>query len=229
MGGTELLCFGFFVVLLSGGSVEGYKNYTVGDSLGWYDKLEKPDVDYQKWVAGKDFSLGDFLIFNTDNNHSIIQTYNFSTYRACDYSGDDITEWSTTDPSAATVRPATVAVSLVKQGMTYFFSGDYDGEQCRHGQRFKINVTYGQGLPPSLKNIDAPAPANPDAENPDSAPDTVVSSSFDHPINSTDAGDDENDGSVKKHSGCSYVSIRDRVLASVLGCFLVLLGVCRIL
>lgn len=43
------------------GSVSAYKNYTVGDSLGWYDKLQKPNVDYQKWVLGKTFSLGDFL------------------------------------------------------------------------------------------------------------------------------------------------------------------------
>lgn len=45
----------------SGSSVEAYKNYTVGDALGWYDKLGKPSVNYQKWVAGKNFSLGDFL------------------------------------------------------------------------------------------------------------------------------------------------------------------------
>ena len=51
-----LLVFVFF-----SGYVEAYKNYTVGDSLGWYDKLQKPDVNYQKWVAGKNFSLGDFL------------------------------------------------------------------------------------------------------------------------------------------------------------------------
>lgn len=54
----------FFVLLSFSGSVvvvEAYKNYTVGDSLGWYDTLEKPNVNYQKWVAGKNFSLGDFL------------------------------------------------------------------------------------------------------------------------------------------------------------------------
>jgi hypothetical protein len=49
------------VLLSFSGSVEAYKNYTVGDALGWYDKLEKPSVNYQKWVAGKNFSLGDFL------------------------------------------------------------------------------------------------------------------------------------------------------------------------
>lgn len=50
-----------FVLLSFSVSVEAYKNYTVGDSLGWYDTLEKPSVNYQKWVAGKNFSLGDFL------------------------------------------------------------------------------------------------------------------------------------------------------------------------
>lgn len=42
-------------------SADAYKNYTVGDSLGWFDNLEKPTVNYGKWVAGKNFSLGDFL------------------------------------------------------------------------------------------------------------------------------------------------------------------------
>jgi hypothetical protein len=29
------------LVLMSGGGVEAYKNYTVGDSLGWYDNIMK--------------------------------------------------------------------------------------------------------------------------------------------------------------------------------------------
>jgi len=35
------------------GSVGAYKNYTVGDSLGWFGNLEKPIANYQKWVAGR--------------------------------------------------------------------------------------------------------------------------------------------------------------------------------
>lgn len=42
-------------------SVQAYKNYTVGDSLGWYDNQEKPNINYQKWASGKNFALGDFL------------------------------------------------------------------------------------------------------------------------------------------------------------------------
>lgn len=49
------------VILLLGSRASAYHNYTVGDALGWYDRLQEPQVNYQKWVAGKNFSLGDFL------------------------------------------------------------------------------------------------------------------------------------------------------------------------
>ncbi|XP_034687225.1 blue copper protein-like [Vitis riparia] len=174
------------------GCVEAYKNYTVGDSLGWYDNLHEPSVNYQKWVAGKNFSLGDFLIFNTDNNHSVVQTYNFTTYKHCDYENaleNDTYQWSATDPSATNPVAVTVAVPLMKEGMTYFFSSDYDGWQCKHGQHFKLNVSHGQGLPPSLKDPadEAPGPVAPDSgDEGDSAPDTVVPANFNDPKQEND-------------------------------------------
>ncbi|KAF5745005.1 putative copper ion binding protein [Tripterygium wilfordii] len=201
--GLSLLSLGFSCILLLisfTGSVQAYKNYTVGDSLGWYDNSQKPKLNYQKWADDdKIFSLGDFLIFNTDNNHSVVQTYNFTTYKLCDDDdalSTDTTEWSVADPSATATYPVTVAVPLVKEGMSYFFSGDYDGDQCKDGQHFKINVTHGQGLPESLKSPSeqAPAPNSPDVDNADSAPDTVVNSDFNHPH-------DEDEDHVKKDSG----------------------------
>lgn len=58
----KILCCLLVLVLLSfSRSAEAYKNYTVGDSLGWYDNQEKPSVNYQKWASGKTFGLGDFL------------------------------------------------------------------------------------------------------------------------------------------------------------------------
>ncbi|KAM7513856.1 hypothetical protein LguiA_003439 [Lonicera macranthoides] len=191
---SVLLCI---IISRSGVGVEAYKNYTVGDSLGWYDTLEKPSVNYQKWVASKNFSLGDFLLFNTDTNHSVIQTYNFTTYDECNYEDaldNDTVQWSSADPSNTSPHPVFVAVPLLKQGLTYFFSSDYDGEQCQNGQRFKINVTYGQGLPKSLRdpNSDgAPSPAKPISGDDESAPDTLVPSNFDHPHES----DDDNEAS----------------------------------
>lgn len=81
-----------------------------------------------------------------------MQTYNVTTYKRCDYNdaeADDTTEWSA--PAQPTAK-VSIAVPLVKEGMNYFFSGNYDGRQCRHGQHFKINVTHGRGLPESLKH-----------------------------------------------------------------------------
>ncbi|GFP97088.1 hypothetical protein PHJA_001852900 [Phtheirospermum japonicum] len=202
--GDGLIWVGVLVVVLSyyfPGKVEGYKNYTVGGSLGWYDTLENPKVDYQKWASNFNFSLGDFLIFNTDNNHSVIQTYNFTTYKLCDYSDapdNDTIEWSSADPSSTTPRPISVPVPLVRVGLTYFFSSDYDGEQCQNGQHFKINVTYGQGLPRSLKSPsdDSPGPVGPQAGDDDSAPDTLVPSNFDNPKDTSDDGESEPSKSV---------------------------------
>lgn len=134
-------------------------------------------------------------VFNTDSNHSVIQTYNITTYKACDYDDaedDDTIQWATGEP-AVTTQPVSVAVPLVKEGMTYFFSSDYDGEQCKNGQHFKINVTHGQGLPNSLKSPStdsSPAPSS--SADDDSVPDTVIPSNFNNPV-----GGDE----VKQASG----------------------------
>ncbi|CAD5182492.1 unnamed protein product [Musa acuminata subsp. malaccensis] len=180
-----LLIICCLVTLLSCQGTVAYKNYTVGDSLGWFDSLMKPAVDYQKWAAGKSFGLGDFLFFDTDKNHSVVQTYNATTYEQCNYDdaeADDTTEWSATAPQYSS-DPVTVPVPLLKVGTTYFFSGNYDGEQCQHGQHFKINVTYGQGLPESLRSpSEASAPASPE----DGGADTSVPANFDHPKDTDD-------------------------------------------
>ncbi|KAB1227486.1 Cucumber peeling cupredoxin [Morella rubra] len=214
-----------FVLLSFSVSVEAYKNYTVGDSLGWFDTLEKPSVNYQKWVAGKSFSLGDFLLFNTDNNHSVIQTYNLTTYKRCDYEDaqdNDTTQWSSSDPSAATPHPVSVAVPLVKEGMNYFFSSDYDGEQCKNGQHFRINVTHGQGLPKNLESPaeESPGPISPNAGDEGSVPDTVVPSNFNNPHDET--ADNEASGST---SLSMYWKLKDRTV----NWFLVLLGIACLL
>ncbi|PIA59972.1 hypothetical protein AQUCO_00400687v1 [Aquilegia coerulea] len=219
------------VLLLSSCStfVEAYKNYTVGDSLGWYDNSEKSTIDYQKWASGKDFSLGDFLMFNTDSNHSVVQTYNITTYTNCDSDDadtDDTILWSEAEPSAIATRPVTVSVPLLKEGVTYFFSGDYDGDQCKHGQHFKINVAHGQGLPKSLKDpsMEAPSPMSPDDEDSTPTPDTVVPSNFNHP---KDITGNDNDNNVKKTSGSTSLQISLRYMNlfnKLSGLLVVLLG-----
>ncbi|CAN0905301.1 unnamed protein product [Linum grandiflorum] len=201
--------------VVRGGAV-AYKNYTVGDSLGWYDISEKASADYQKWADSHNFSLGDFLIFNTNTNHSVIQTYNLTTYQQCNYDDSqqvDTTQWSSGDPSNTATNPVTVAVPLLKEGPNFFFSGDYDGDQCRSGQRFKIAVAHGKGLPNDLKppSEQAPAPNSEDVNNEDSAPDTTVPADFTHPkgqgpataTDSDDADSDSEDDDKKATSSPS--------------------------
>ncbi|CAL5190432.1 unnamed protein product [Lathyrus oleraceus] len=203
------------------GSVGAYKNYTVGDSLGWFDKLEKPTVNYQKWVAKKQFSLGDFLIFNTDSNHTIVQTYNFTTYKQCDYDDaqdKDTLQWSSGSQPNGEVTPLTVAVPLLKEGPTYFFSSDYDGEQCKNGQHFRINVTHGLGLPKSLLPDDSPSPASPVSGDDDSAPDTTVPSNFNNPK------EDKDDDKTSDEKSGSYSVLKYAQLYNKFYVFLVLLG-----
>ncbi|KFK43170.1 copper ion binding [Arabis alpina] len=193
-------------------SADAYKNYTVGESTGWFDIQERPSANYQKWADSKSFSLGDFLIFNTDSNHSVVQTYDFKTYKECDYNnGEDnsTTEWSGSNPSATSPVPVSVYVPLVKEGSNYFFSGNYDGEQCEFGQHFMINVTHGQGLPPALSSPDeddetAPGPGQSSQQGDDEvAPDTIVPANFDHP---KDIEGDDDDKVVKGSKSSSSIT-----------------------
>ncbi|KAJ6755037.1 hypothetical protein OIU79_027621 [Salix purpurea] len=215
----RVLSFSCLLLLLPSflGSVGAYKNYTVGDSLGWYDATMKSNVNYQKWADGKNFSLGDFLIFNTDSNHSVVRTYNITTYRLCDYDNsvdNDTVQWAYTNPSNTLTQAVTWAVPLLKEGPTFFFSGDDDGEQCQNGQHFKIAVSHGKGLPDSLKDPSDQAPA-PNAADYGSTPDTVVPFDFNNPH--------EQDTDVKKDSGS--ISLHVKNLDMKLNGILLLLGI----
>lgn len=118
----------------------------------------------------------------------------------------------------------TVAVPLVKEGTTYFFSSDYDGEQCQNGQSFQINVTYGQGLPKSLKNnpnyvVDSsPSPASsPSSGSDDATPDTVISTNFSNPKGSATSDNDDGGDNVKATSGSVSVLILQNFSTSFVG------------
>lgn len=143
-----------------------------------------------------------------------------TTYKGCDYDDaleEDTTQWSSSDPSSTSPHSVSVPVPLLRVGLTFFFSGDYDGEQCQNGQNFQINVTYGHGLPPTLKTRpsdgerQAPAPVSPE-----SAPDTLVPSNFDNPQNVSDDDATTTDESSKAISRSAF--------SNVFGFFLILSG-----
>ncbi|PAN20860.1 hypothetical protein PAHAL_3G416000 [Panicum hallii] len=139
-----------------------YRNHTVGGADGWFfdAKANASSGNYSGWANGETFYLGDYLIFKTNDNSSVVHTTNATTYDLCD---------PTDDLGPATYiygggggggggleQNNTIPVPLVQEGTNYFFSDADDGAQCQKGMRFEIKVEHGRGLPPSLKN---PPPA----------------------------------------------------------------------
>ncbi|KAG9445193.1 hypothetical protein H6P81_016533 [Aristolochia fimbriata] len=173
------LVHGFFILLAllvacaSGQSTSppGYANHTVGGSAGWFfnSTTETPSANYSIWAQSLKFNLGDYLVFNTNSNHTVVQTYNETSYRNCD-AGDDESDG---DVSVYTGgegfgQPALIAVPLTKVGSNYFFSGADDGDECEHGMKFEIKVNQGRGLPPSLNQPPPPPYKDPSQSPPDS-------------------------------------------------------------
>ncbi|XP_076904429.1 blue copper protein-like [Bidens hawaiensis] len=65
------------VVTGAGPCTEGTK-YIVGDDKGW-----QQGVDYNAWVQGKDFRVGDILVFDLTFNHCILVVDEDGINRCC--------------------------------------------------------------------------------------------------------------------------------------------------
>lgn len=136
-----------------------YTNHTVGGAAGWLFNAatNTSSTNYTSWSNSQAFSLGDYLIFNTTSNQTVVQTLNETTYRSCttdDSSGNDTSVYEGGNNSFD--QALTVEVPLIFEGVNYFFSDADDGEQCQRGMAFQIVVSHGQGLPPSLNQPPPP-------------------------------------------------------------------------
>ncbi|KAL3611436.1 hypothetical protein D5086_002456 [Populus alba] len=112
-------------------------------------------------------------VFNTDSNHSVVQTYNFTTFKSCDYDdsvGNETVEWSSTNHPTPSHRQSRIS---------------------------KITVSHGKGLPDSLKDPSDQAPA-PNAADYGSTPDTVVPFDFNNP-HDQDTDVKKDSGSISLH------------------------------
>ncbi|KAI6702638.1 hypothetical protein NL676_011774 [Syzygium grande] len=135
----------------SSSAAAAYTNYTVGGNFGWFfnEATNATSGNYSAWAASQTFNLGDYLLFNTNTNQTVIQTYNLTTYQACstdDASGKDTFQYG--GGSEHFGEALSVAVPLTLEGPNYFFSDADDGAQCQDGMRFEIDVKHGAGLPP---------------------------------------------------------------------------------
>ncbi|KAL2477926.1 early nodulin-like protein 18 [Forsythia ovata] len=169
-------------LLINGATSDGtskYTNHTVGDSAGWFfnSTTNKTSTDYSAWAAKQTFNLGDYLIFNTITNQTVIQTYNKTTYDSCTM--DDALDSDTFQYGGGSNKfgeTLTISVPLTIESAQYYFSDADDGEQCQHGMAFEIKVGHGLGLPPSLNQPPPPpyAPPPVPADEEQSPPITVV-------------------------------------------------------
>ncbi|CAN4125734.1 unnamed protein product [Withania somnifera] len=184
MASNMVILFLVAVVLFFNAAVSqstGYTNHTVGGPAGWFFNIttEKASADYSAWAAKQTFNLGDYLVFSTSTNQTVIQTYNETTYRNCtaDYASDDTFQYQGGNDEFG--KAMTIAVPLTIEGEQYYFSDADDGTQCLKGMAFEIKVGHGIGLPPSLNQPPPPRYVEPPSatEEAESPPITVVISS----------------------------------------------------
>ncbi|XP_031267790.1 cucumber peeling cupredoxin-like [Pistacia vera] len=165
---TFLLNLTVMAVLITTVASQQYTNHTVGSSMGWlFDaKNNISATNYSSWASNQTFNLGDYLIFNTTTNQTVILTYNDTTFNNCttdDASDDDTFQFSGGNSEFG--KSLTIAVPLTVVGPNFFFSDAEDGIQCQRGMAFQILVNHGLGLPPSLNQPPPPpyvAPPSPD-------------------------------------------------------------------
>ncbi|XP_022759521.1 cucumber peeling cupredoxin-like [Durio zibethinus] len=137
----------------------GYTNHTVGGDAGWFfdSNTITSATNYSSWAANQTFNLGDYLIFRSSTNQTVIETYNETTYRSC--VTDDASDTDTFQYGGGNTdfgQSLTIAVPLTIEGTNYYFSDADDGIQCQQGMAFEILVNHGIGLPPSLNQPPPP-------------------------------------------------------------------------
>ncbi|KAH7849337.1 hypothetical protein Vadar_016490 [Vaccinium darrowii] len=131
-----------------------YANHTVGGVAGWLfnDTASTSYANYSSWAANQTFNRGDYLIFYTSANETVIQTYNKTTYQSCStvdaLINSDTFQYHAGGDLFGSLE--TIVGPLTIQGPNYFFSDADDGVQCEHGMAFEIIVDHGLGLPASL-------------------------------------------------------------------------------
>ncbi|GMJ15656.1 blue-copper-binding protein, BLUE COPPER BINDING PROTEIN, SENESCENCE ASSOCIATED GENE 14 [Hibiscus trionum] len=126
--------------------------YTVGDSSGWTVPSNGASF-YQTWANGKNFMIGDILVFNYVSGIHDVLEISRSSYQQCNASNPILN--LTTPPTRVTLRTA---------GEHYYICG-VPGH-CTAGQQLAINVSSSStATPPSAtppSSTDGPSsPTNP--------------------------------------------------------------------
>ncbi|CAI9116231.1 OLC1v1017327C1 [Oldenlandia corymbosa var. corymbosa] len=114
--------------------------YTVGDTSGW-----TTGTDYVTWASGKNFKVGDNLVFNYAGSHTVDEVSS-SDYASCSAANS-----ISTDNSGSTTIPLKTA------GTHYFICGTPG--HCSGGMKLSVTVAPAGGAAAPGGSTAAPAPA----------------------------------------------------------------------
>ncbi|GJN03820.1 hypothetical protein PR202_ga21302 [Eleusine coracana subsp. coracana] len=110
------------LVAVSCAAAASATTYTVGDTQGW-----TTNVDYSGWTSGKNFAVGDKLLFNFASAAHTVTEVSKSNYESCS---------SSNAISSNSNGPATVTLS--SPGTHYFICG-VPGH-CSGGMKLAVDV-----------------------------------------------------------------------------------------
>ncbi|KAI3978604.1 hypothetical protein MKX01_015779 [Papaver californicum] len=140
------------------------KEYIVGDAEGW-----AVNVNYDSWVSGKTFTVGDSLVFNSGPMHTVDEVSE-TDYDSC--ANDNSI---TSDSSGAST------ISLTTSGTHYFICGAMG--HCDSGMKLAVNVVETSDDTSSSPSLTpAPTPLLGATTTPATTPELPVPSSNDTDI-----------------------------------------------
>ncbi|CAL1414718.1 unnamed protein product [Linum trigynum] len=123
--------------------------YTVGDSFGWNIPTSGAS-QFQNWAAGKDFMVGDILVFN----------YTAGAHNVAEVTSDAFTACTTVNPISLDSNPPS-RITLTTAG-EHFYLCAIPGH-CSAGQQLSINVSGAGSTSPSPSGSTTPSSPSPTA------------------------------------------------------------------
>ncbi|EOY15920.1 hypothetical protein QUC31_000781 [Theobroma cacao] len=121
--------------------------FTVGESTGWI-----PGVDYNAWAKGKNFKVGDRLVFNYPSGHTVDEVFE-NDYNTC-----------TAGNALSTDNSGSTSIPLLTAGPHYFMCGVVG--HCGQGMKLAVNVAAeSTPLPSGTPSPATLAASSPSASN----------------------------------------------------------------
>ncbi|KAI7748332.1 hypothetical protein M8C21_027980 [Ambrosia artemisiifolia] len=109
-----------------------HSEFVVGDAKGW-----RENVDYKAWAKGKEFYMGDILVFNyIDGKHNVLKVDEHA-FNKCIVPKD----------KNETLASGNDQITLMSMGNIGFISGM--GKDCENGMKLLINVKCPRTRPKS--------------------------------------------------------------------------------